>query len=167
MIVSSRGDADAAGCCDTLKPRRDIDVIAKDIVRFDDYITNVDAHPKSDSPIFRLAGGKFADARLELHCSPNRFDGTRKFCQEPVARMRPPCSVIAGWPLARSAISLECVASSSSCISCEYPDTSAASIADNLRSIRTGPSRIMSNKSCLSRLYAASPAATNLLRISG
>src|SRR5215471_1234586 len=48
--------------------------------------------------------------------------------------MRPPCSVIAGsTPSARSVVSLACVASSFLCISREYPATSAATIAANLR----------------------------------
>src|SRR5262245_52020655 len=53
--------------------------------------------------------------------------------------MRPPCSEIAGvTPAARSAVSLACVPSSSWCMSREYPATSAARIADSLRSTGTG-----------------------------
>jgi hypothetical protein len=51
----------------------------------DDYVADVDAHPESNTPVFRIASCKFMDAGLELHSSSNRFDRTWKLCQEPFA----------------------------------------------------------------------------------
>ena len=51
----------------------------------DDYVADIDAHAEGNTPVFNLTDGKFLDAGLELHSSPNRLDRAPKFCQEPVA----------------------------------------------------------------------------------
>src|SRR5882724_6882693 len=87
MIVGRRRDADAAGFCDALKSRRDVDAISKNIIGLDDYIADVDAHAESNTPVFRLSDCKFLDAGLELHGCANRFDRAWKLCQDPVSRV--------------------------------------------------------------------------------
>ena len=85
LIVGRRRDADAAGLCDALKPRRDVDAVAKDVMGLDDYVADIDAHAESNAAVFRVTNCKFLDAGLKLHSSPNRFDRARKLRQEPVA----------------------------------------------------------------------------------
>ena len=85
MIVGRRRDADAAGLCDALKPRRNIYAVAKDVMRLDNYVADIDADTESNTPVFRIGDCKFFDAGLELHSGSNRFDRTRKLRQEPVA----------------------------------------------------------------------------------
>ena len=85
LIVGRRRDADAAGFCDALKPRRNINAVSKDVMRLDDYVADIDAHTESNAPVFRITDCKFLDTGLELQCSSNRFDRTRKLRQEPVA----------------------------------------------------------------------------------
>src|SRR5215468_356250 len=84
MIVGRRRDADAARFCDALKPCRNIYAVAKDVMRLDDYIADIDAHTESNASVFHIADCKFMNAALELHRSANRFDRTWKLRQEPV-----------------------------------------------------------------------------------
>ena len=46
MIVNGGGNADAAGLCNALKPRRNINAVSKDIMGLGDYIADVDAHAR-------------------------------------------------------------------------------------------------------------------------
>ena len=124
LIVGRRRDADAAGFCDALKPRRDVDAVPKDVMGLDNYVADIDAHTESNAPVFRLTDCKFLDAGLELHSSSNRFDRARKLRQEPVAGVLHDAAAVFGdcgrrQPSARSAVSLACVASSSLCMSRE------------------------------------------------
>src|SRR6267142_1018010 len=73
------------GYGDALKPGCDIAAIADDIMRFDDYIADVDAHTKNKASVFRITDCKFANAVLEMRSSSNRLDRARKLSQEPVA----------------------------------------------------------------------------------
>jgi hypothetical protein len=54
-------------------------------MRFDNYVTDIDAHTESNTPVFRITGRKFINACLELHSSADRFDRAWKLRQEPVA----------------------------------------------------------------------------------
>jgi hypothetical protein len=54
-------------------------------MRLNNNVPDIDAHAKSNAPVFHLRDCKFLDAGLELHSSPNRFDRARKLRQEPVA----------------------------------------------------------------------------------
>lgn len=54
-------------------------------MRFDNYITNIDTNAKGNATVLPVTNRKFADARLELHRSPDGFDGALKLCQESVA----------------------------------------------------------------------------------
>jgi hypothetical protein len=84
MIVGRGRDADTAGFCNALKPRRDVDTVAKNIMRLDNYVADIDAHAESNALVFQIADRKVVDAGLELHSSPNCFDCARKLHQEPV-----------------------------------------------------------------------------------
>jgi hypothetical protein len=85
LIVGSRGDADAAGFCDALKPRGNVNAVSKDVVGLDDYVADIDAHTECNAPLFHLTDSKFFNAGLELHSSSDRFDRAWKLCQEPIA----------------------------------------------------------------------------------
>ena len=52
MIVSGRRDADAAGFCDALKPRRNIYAVPKDVMRLDNHVADVDSHTESNAIVF-------------------------------------------------------------------------------------------------------------------
>jgi hypothetical protein len=84
-VVSGRRDADAPGFCDAFKPRRNIHPIPKDVVRLNNYVTDIDAHTESNAPVLHIAVSQVVDAGLELHSSSNGFDRARKLRQEPVA----------------------------------------------------------------------------------
>ncbi len=60
LIVGRRRDADAARFCDALKPRRNVDAVAKDVVGLDDYVADIDAHAESNAPVFHVTDCKFA-----------------------------------------------------------------------------------------------------------
>ena len=51
LVVGRRGDADATGFCDALKPRRNIDAVSKDVMRLDDYVANIDADAEGNAPV--------------------------------------------------------------------------------------------------------------------
>ncbi|MFK4696992.1 hypothetical protein ABIF42_002586 [Bradyrhizobium diazoefficiens] len=84
LIVGRRRDADAAGLCDALKPRRNIDAVPKNVMRFNNYVADIDAHTESNAPVFHITDCKFMNAGLELHRGSNRLDRARKLGQEPV-----------------------------------------------------------------------------------
>jgi hypothetical protein len=68
-----------------LQSYRDVDLVSKDVMRFDDHVADIDADPEGNALIFRIAVCNLKDAGLEPGRGPNRFDGTRKLGQEPVA----------------------------------------------------------------------------------
>src|SRR5450432_3849516 len=85
LIVGGRRDADAARFRDALKPRRYIHAVPKNVMRFNNYVANIDAHTEKDALVFRVADCKFVDAVLELQRGSDRFDSTRKLRQAPIA----------------------------------------------------------------------------------
>ena len=85
MIVSRRRNADAAGFCNALKPRRDVDAVSKDVMRLDNNVANIDADTKRNTSVIRIGGRKLIDAGLELQSGSNRSDRAWKLRQEPVA----------------------------------------------------------------------------------
>jgi hypothetical protein len=85
LIARRRRNADTTRFGDALKTGCDIDAIAKNVMGFDDYVADINAHTKSETLIFSVANREVVDAFLELRCSPNRLDRAPKFCQEPVA----------------------------------------------------------------------------------
>src|SRR5205814_7194636 len=87
LIVSRRRDADAAGFCDALKPRCDVNAVSKNVISFDDYVADIDTHTESNASVFQLTDCKFLDAGLELYSSADRFNRARKLRQEPVTRI--------------------------------------------------------------------------------
>ena len=84
MIVSRRRDADTAWLSDTLETCRNIYDVAKNVMRLDNYVADIEADAESYTAVFRLSGCKFLDVGLELHSSSNRLDRAWKICQEPV-----------------------------------------------------------------------------------
>jgi hypothetical protein len=85
VIKDRLRDTYATGFCDALKPRRDVNVIPKNIMRLGDYVADIHAHAESNAIVFRIADCKFLDAGLELYSSSNRFDRAGKLGQEPVS----------------------------------------------------------------------------------
>jgi hypothetical protein len=55
MVVSRRRDADAARFCDALKPRRNVYAVAKDVMRLDNDVADIDADTESKAFVFRVA----------------------------------------------------------------------------------------------------------------
>src|SRR4029077_10624989 len=51
LIVGSRRDADAARLCDAFKPRSNVNSVAEDVVGFNDYVTDIDAHAEYNAPL--------------------------------------------------------------------------------------------------------------------
>jgi len=96
LIVGRRRDADAAGFCDALKSRRDVDAISKDVMGLDNYVADIDAHAQSNASVFRVTNCKFLDAGLKLHSGPNRLDRARKLRQEPVASVLHDAATMSG-----------------------------------------------------------------------
>jgi hypothetical protein len=52
LVVGGRRDADAAGFCDALKPRRNVNAVSKDIMGLDNYVADIDANAEGDTPDF-------------------------------------------------------------------------------------------------------------------
>src|SRR5215218_6927830 len=48
VIVRRRRDTDAAGLCEALESSRDVDAISEDVVRLNDYVTNINANAESN-----------------------------------------------------------------------------------------------------------------------
>ncbi|UQR67611.1 hypothetical protein LRP30_21195 [Bradyrhizobium sp. C-145] len=85
MIEDSLRDTDAAGFGDALEPGRNVDAVSKNVMGFDDDVTDIEPHTEENAPVFRVVAGKCVDAGLKLHGSPHRFDCTWKLSQKPVA----------------------------------------------------------------------------------
>jgi hypothetical protein len=85
VIVGRRRDADAAGFRDALKPRRNVNAVAKNVMRLNNHITDIDANTESNTHVVRFSHCKLLDTRLKLNSGSNRFDCARKLRQEPVA----------------------------------------------------------------------------------
>src|SRR6267143_2374755 len=65
LIVSSRGDADAAGFCDALKPSRNIYTVAENIMRLNNHVADIDANTKTKASVLIVYEGKFVCPPLE------------------------------------------------------------------------------------------------------
>jgi hypothetical protein len=74
LIVGRRRDADATRFGDALKPCGDVDAVAKDVMRLNNYVADIDAHTESKTPVFHITDCKFMNAGLEQHRGPNRLD---------------------------------------------------------------------------------------------
>jgi hypothetical protein len=85
LIVRRGRDAYTTRFGDTLKSRRDIDAVAKNVMGFDDYVADINAYAEGETLVVSVANREVMDAFLELGCSPNRLDRAPKFCQKPVA----------------------------------------------------------------------------------
>lgn len=58
-VVSRRRDTDATRFCDALKPRRDIYAVAKNVMRLNNHVADVDADTERKSSVFRIGCCKF------------------------------------------------------------------------------------------------------------
>ena len=97
MIVSRRRDANASGICNALEPRRDIYAVPKDVMRLDNYVTDINAHTESNALVFHVIDGKFVDAGLELYSGPNRLDRTWKLRQKPITGVFDDAAAVVGY----------------------------------------------------------------------
>src|SRR6516164_4814958 len=84
MTIDGRRNANATRLGNPFKPRRDVDVVTEDIVRLDDHIANIDSNAEQNARVFWIIDCQVANTLLELGCSPNSRDSTRKFCQQSV-----------------------------------------------------------------------------------
>jgi hypothetical protein len=118
----------------------------------DNYVADVDAHAESNAAALDLIDREFFDAGLELQSGPNPWTALGNSAKNPspvFLTMWPPCSPITEATIsARSVDSLTCVASSSLCMSREYPATSAATMAANLRPTLPGCASAMAPEFC-------------------
>jgi hypothetical protein len=80
LIIGRRRNADAARFGDTLKPCRNIDAVAENVMGFDDYVADIDTDAKGETLFVDVVNGEVMDTLLKLRCSPNRLDRTPKFC---------------------------------------------------------------------------------------
>ena len=123
VVIGGSRDTDAAGLSYALEPGRDVDAISKNVVRFDDYISNVDADPKNEASIFRLPGHEIPNAALKMHTRPDGLDGAGEFGQKPVSGVLDDAPAIFGDCRVDRCVSRAvrrlCVPSSSACISRE------------------------------------------------
>ena len=71
-IVRRRRDTDTPGFCDALKPCRDVYAIAKDIMRLNNHVADIDANTEGDAPIFRAIGVSVPMGSPSLGFSPPR-----------------------------------------------------------------------------------------------
>jgi hypothetical protein len=85
LIVSSRRDADAARVRNALKTRRNVHSVAKNVMRLNDDVSDIDANAKLKPRIFAVSDRDLIDTALELHRSPNRLDRAWKLRQEAIA----------------------------------------------------------------------------------
>ena len=96
LIVGGRRYANAAGLCNAFKPCRNIYAVAKNVMRLDNHVADIDADAESNPSIFRIGGREFFDAGLKLCSGSNRFDRAWKRCQEPVAGILDDAAAVVG-----------------------------------------------------------------------
>src|SRR5205085_11887186 len=80
------GNADAAGIRDTLKPRGDVDTVAKNIVVVDDDITDVNPDSEFDPDVLRDVRIARRHAALGLDRATHRVDRAGELHQYSIAR---------------------------------------------------------------------------------
>ncbi len=85
LPVGVIGNADAAWLGDSLKPRCDVDTIAKNIVVVDDDVADVNANAKFDPEFRRYADVLFSHLSLNLRRTAYGVDGTGKLDQRAIA----------------------------------------------------------------------------------
>ncbi len=85
VIVGGGRQADAAGSGNIFELYGDVDLVSEDVMRLDDHVTDIDADAETNTLIFGITDCNFKDAGLEPRRSADRFDGTGKLGQEPVA----------------------------------------------------------------------------------
>src|SRR6516162_7182908 len=81
------GDADAAGRCETLEARCDIDPVAIDVVRRHDDVAEIDADAELDAAVLRQPGIARANDPLHIQRAAHRVDNTGELDESPVASM--------------------------------------------------------------------------------
>jgi hypothetical protein len=77
-----------AGLGDGFQTRCNVHPISKDIVVFNDDISDMNANPKLDAPTLRHTGVAFCHPPLNVDCAASRVDDARKLDQDVVA-LRP------------------------------------------------------------------------------
>ncbi len=79
------GDADAAGLCDSLKARGDVDAVAENIVVVDNDVADVNADAEFDPDILRHAGVLRGHAPLDFYGAFHGIDRAGELDQHAVA----------------------------------------------------------------------------------
>ncbi len=99
LLIGCRDDAadlfehgaryeDAAGFGDLFQPRRDIDRIAAGAALLDNHLTRIDADTVFNALLGRKTCVALPGISLHAQRALERFDGTREFSHQAVARMR-------------------------------------------------------------------------------
>src|SRR5262249_50545966 len=86
VVVGHRRNANAPRRGNTLKSCRDIYTISKDVITFDQNVSEVNPDPKQHTPVLRDTLVALSQHRLHSHRPLNRIDHRRKLKQPPVSR---------------------------------------------------------------------------------
>src|ERR1700750_3131126 len=86
LFVSGCRDIDATRLSNPLKPSRDVDAIAKNVIPLDQDVPEGDADPKQHTPILRDALVALGHDRLHRHRAFDRIDDRGKLKQHAVPR---------------------------------------------------------------------------------
>src|SRR5690349_475244 len=81
LIVRGRRDADATRLSDPLKPSRNVDAIAKDVIALDQDVSEIDPDPKQHTAVLGEAFVAFGHHRLRSHRALDRVDHRGKLKQ--------------------------------------------------------------------------------------
>jgi hypothetical protein len=85
MVADSARDADAAGLCQCLQPRRDVDAVAVDVAAIDDHVAEIDRDPEGDAFVLGRIGVAVHHRPLDLDRAPHSIDDAGKLHQHAVA----------------------------------------------------------------------------------
>jgi hypothetical protein len=118
LFVSRSRDADAARFGDALKTGCDVDAIAKNVMRFNNYVADIDANAKGETLFVSVINCEVMDANSDA--ARNASTALRNSARNPSPvffTSRPPwCAIDGSTASVRSMVKRACVASSSLCI---------------------------------------------------
>ena len=85
LFVYCLRDGYAVGLGQAFQPRRDVDAIAEDVLRFGNYIADIDADTESEPSLVRNFGITEVHPALHFNRAGDRLDDARKLREHPVA----------------------------------------------------------------------------------
>src|SRR6266550_4270909 len=85
MTPGIGGDADAAGRGEAFETRGEVDAVAIDVVRRNDNVTEIDAHPELHPPSFRQSGISRTHRALHFQGAADRVDDARELDKSAVS----------------------------------------------------------------------------------